>query len=479
MKKTNMLGLIIILFVQTSVSAFAQLSVPAVDLGGSGQERAEYTSKTVSITNNGDDTITDIEVAFESVNSDYDVTYTLSDNETVAGASVDLTVTGYVPLYFDAVNSKGQKVAFTLGTVKVDAINDSNGQSLSFEVSLSMEAENLLDFSESDILYVDNDNDDKDKSLDDGDSFSEVRRDQDVTISVEVENKFDNDGDCDDPDDYGDCTIEDVEIEFEPDDSDFDDDTFDVGDVDSEDTEAESFSFDIPDDVDEDNFDFELWVIGDDENGARHGEYLKFTLEVEVPRDQITIKDAYLNPESIDCDQGHVTLRVNVENTGSRDQDEVVIKVKSDRLGVNMLSYPDYIDLEEEDDATESFDISLPEDVNPGLYNFIVTSYYDGDEESDTESISLEIRECEFDFDDDDDDDVFDDDDDDEFDDDDSNTDVNIIEVPPSTGVIYGDDKVDEKVSFYDTPQYLLLLGGLFLFALLIFFVLLVVLLRR
>lgn len=477
MKKTRILGLFLLLFVLTSFSAFAQLSVPAVDLGGASQERAEYTSKTVSITNNGDDTITDIVVTFESVNSDYDVSYTLSDNETAAGASVDLTVTGFVPLWFDAVNAKGQKVDFVIGTIKVDAVNDSNALPLSYQVELSMEAENLLKFSESDILYVDNDNDEKDKSLDDGDSYKEVQRDQDVTVNLEVENKFDNNGDCNDVDDYGDCSIEDVEIEFEPDDSDFDEDTFDLGDIKSEDTDSESFTFDIPDDVNEDNYDFELWVTGDDENGARHGEFMKFTLEVEVPRDQITIKDAYLNPDTVDCDQGHVTLRVNVENTGSRDQDEVVIEVKSDLLGVNMLSYPDYIELEEEDDATESFDITLPDDVDPGVYYFIVTANYDGDEESDTESVTLVIEECGFDFDDEDEDDFdFGDEDDDE---DDSNTEVNIIEVPPSTGIIYGDDKVDEEVNFFDTPQYLMLLGGLFLFALLIFFVLLVVILRK
>ena len=220
----------------------------------------------------------------------------------------------------------------------------------------------------------------------------------------------------------------------------------------SESEDVESLSFDVPDDVKEDDYDFDIYVTGDDENGARHGEFWTFTLEVEVPDDEITITDAYVNPSRIDCDVKHVTLKVEIENSGTDDQRKAAIEIDSPRLDLQDSIYN--IDIDEGDSDTKTFDISLPDDVDPGTYFITVSSFYDNNKESDVDSVQLIVEECY-------EEPVVDDDIDWEEEEED-NTEVNIIEVPPSTGVIVGEEK---EASFFESGSYTLLLGGLFLIA--------------
>jgi hypothetical protein len=467
--KKNLIAIVLLVFVLSAFAVSADLTVSEVKLGGASQERDVSTpTVTVTVKNTGVAAVTGLNVV-KSPSTGYTMTVSaLGANLLQPNESTTFTVQATLALSHDAVDTKGIPAFFSIGSLTIESNEQADKVA-----TVYAQAENNLEFGKSRIKYTNIDNNDKDKSLGNNDDFDEVKRDQEVTLEVEVKNKFDNDGNCDERDDYGDCAIEDVELDFEPKNSDFDDDSFDMGDINSDDEDTETFSFEVPDDVDEDDYDFEMWVTGDDENGARHGEYMVFTLNVEVPRDQITISDAYLNPASVSCDATRTTLKVEVENTGTRDQDEVVIEVESSALSIKMLSYPPYLDLEEGDTQTKNFDLKLPSNVEPGTYNIIITSNFDGNEESDTESVSLTVRECVTDVPD-------SNDNDDNIDwgnDDKDNTVVQVIEVPPSTGVIYGNEKETEK--FSDSPQYIFMLVGLFIVALLVFFVLIALLLRK
>ncbi|MEK6916125.1 MAG: hypothetical protein AABW92_00110, partial [Nanoarchaeota archaeon] len=302
-----------------------------------------------------------------------------------------------------------------------------------------------------------------DKSLDDGDSFDKVSKGDNIVIDLEVENRFDNNGNCDEPDDYGDCEIQDIEGELEPNDSDFDDDSASFGDLKADKAAIEVLSFNVPSDIDEDDYDFELWVTGEDENGALHGEFMEFTLEVTVPDDEITVVTASLSPSILLCGETLTTLKVVIENTGLDDQDKASIFVISSKLGIRQEVYNIVID--EGDRVTKTFDLTLPSNLKTGEYVIAIEANYNKNVQTDLDSVVLTVTDCtttttpttpatpt-----------------------DDSNTQVNVVDTQPSTGVIYG----QEKDSFFDSPLYLMLLGGLLLVAILMFGILVVAILRK
>ncbi len=455
MKK--LISILALVFILTLASAFATYEVTSPSFGGEDQERGQTVQISVPVKNTGTKNISGIAASFSGVDGDYSAEVVSVPASIAVNGTENVVIKAYVPLDFDAVDSKGKKVSAGIGNLVLEGNYSDNSAVAQKSVSMTMEAENLLEFKDNRITIGDR----SDKSLDNRDEFDDVKRNDKVLIEIELENDFSDDGDCDDPDDYGDCAIEDVEVEFEPDDSDFDDESIDFNDVNADDTDTETFSFSVPDDVDDSTYEFEMWVTGTDENGARHGEYMTFRLEVDVPRDEVTITDAYLSPSSIDCDDRHTTLRVTIENTGRDDQSKASIFVTSTKLDIKQSVYN--IDVDEGDTASKTFDLRLEDDVTPGQYTITVTSNYDNSDESDIDSVTLTVKECKT---------VVPDDDDD----DDSNTDVNVIEVPPSTGVIYGDEK---EPSFFESNQYLLMLGGLFLVALFMFFILIVAILRK
>lgn len=462
------IALIMLVFLITIASAFATFEVSTVSFGSDSQERAQDVSTSVIITNKETSRdITDVSISFNGADK-YDIADVTSTGlALIENDTETMTLQGYVPLDLDAVDSKGKKVAINIGTIDVEVTYD-DATTETKSVSVSMEAENLLEFNtDSKITFEDGD----DSKLKDGKSYDDISRDEKVTIDLVIENKFDNNGDCSDPDDYGDCDIEDIELEFEPDDSDWDDETIDYNDLGAEKEDTESFSFTVPDDIDEDDYDFELWVIGTDENGALHGEWMQFTLEVVVPDDDISITDAYFSPSTVECGINHITLKVMIENTGTDDQSKAAIEIDSPRLDLQDSIYN--IDIDEGDSETYTFDISIPEDTEPGTYYVTVETFYNNNDESNLASVSLIVEDCQEDYVDDEDIDWEEDETDTE---DNSNTDVNIIEVPPSTGVIVGEEK---EPSFFESNAYTLLLVALFLVALLMFFIMLIVLLRK
>ena len=449
------IAIFLLVFLVTLAGAFA-FEVSEVKFGSDSQERDETVSTLVTITNKDPvQNIESITLTFDGDNK-YEIDPVTVPVLLVENESEDIDLSAYIPLELDSVDSKGRKIAVDIGNLVVNVTYDTMATD-SETVPVYMEAENKLEFGDNRIKIADR----SDKGLDDGDNFDEIKRNTNIGIDVEIENSYDENGDICDPDEDM-CEIEDIELEFEPDDGDFDSESFDFNDLKADDSDTDSFSFSVPDDADDKKYDFEIWVTGEDQFGALHGEYLVFTLEVEVEDDEVTIDDLVLTPSSLSCEQTHFTLKVYLENTGQDDQDEVSLWVDQEELDIGEDVYD--LELDEGDRLTRSFDLTIPEGTEPGNYFIQVTANVDDDEETDLDYATLTIRECEEDID-------FPDEDED-----DSNTDVNIIEIPPGQGVIVDEEK---EPSFFETPQYILLLGGVFLVILLMLFILVVVLLKR
>jgi len=177
---------------------------------------------------------------------------------------------------------------------------------------------------------------------------------------------FSDNGDC--QDEGTNCDIEDVEVTVESRDSDLDvDEDIDFDTIRADRNDMEQLSFEIPDDIDEDDYDIEMFLTGTDENGARHGDYWTFTLDVEVPDNELVISSYDLFPSQIDCNVNKVTLSVTLENTGTSDQDRGAILIESARLDIKESIYR--IEIDSEDRITKTFDLALPDDLIQTIFH--------------------------------------------------------------------------------------------------------------
>ncbi|MCM2326158.1 MAG: hypothetical protein NDI94_06860, partial [Candidatus Woesearchaeota archaeon] len=276
MKKSIMFLLV---FLITLAGAFATIEVTDVKLGGDSQQRGETATVDVSVKNAGATTLSDFNVSFSGVAAKYNAKAVSVPSTIAPGATAVVKVQALVPLDFDAVDADGKKTGFNIGNVIFDG---NNGTAQVKTVALFMEAENNLKFTSASRIKFS----DEDEKLRDGKTYDNVNRGDTVTLEVEIENSFSDNDDC--QDDGTNCDIENIELNLEPNDSDFDDDSDDMSDISAEDEDATTLSFDVPDDIDEDKYDFDLYILGEDENGALHGELMTFTLDIEVERNEIT-----------------------------------------------------------------------------------------------------------------------------------------------------------------------------------------------
>ncbi|MFH2020057.1 MAG: hypothetical protein ABIJ34_01470 [archaeon] len=431
-------------------------SVSEAKLGGESQERFSSVSTTISVT--GTDSAKTVKNITATFNAESKYQLKISAVSASAGTFV---LGGYVPKDLDAVDSKGKIISPKISDMTVTVIYTDNTTE-STVVPVNMQAENKLAFASGTTITI---ADKSSSKLRDEKDFDEVRRGDKITMDFEAENKFSSSGDC--PVDGDDCTIESVDLNFVAGNSDFDDDDLSFGDLKSDRKSTESLSFTVPDDVEDDDYDFDVYMVGTDENGAKHGDFMSFTLTIDVPRDEVTVTDAFVTPSELVCTARRATLKVLLENTGRDDQDKAAVEIESSILDIKDSKYN--IAIDQGDTSTQTFDLYLPADVMPGVYYISVQSFTDNSDESDIGTATLTIKECTTPQ-------VPDDNEDTTPPEDDSNTDVNIIEVPPTSGVIVGDKKED---NFFASPAYLFLLIGVFLLALLMFFVLIVLILRK
>jgi hypothetical protein len=460
MKKLIMLSVLFLLVF--SAIALADLSINSgndVLLGGSGQERTVddepvYTQTTFTITNTENATVSGISVGSD-VNPNYNVTfsgYTDGFNLT-ANASQLITVKAIVPEDFDAVDSEGKETSFDIGDIIVTSSIPEK------RVNLSMQAENMLDFYRDEVTL---EWDDEDEDVEDGEFINNIKPDDVITMTVKIENNYDDSGDYD-------FEIEDVEIELESSDDnevDFDDDSYDLGDIKAEDDAETTFNIEVEDDADG-IYTITIMVTGEDENGALHGAYMEFEIEVEKEDEDIPIQTAELLPDTISCDRT-VKLETRIKNIGNDDSDEVVLLVECDELDIRERLIN--LDLNEDDDYDKTFFFNIGNDVDAGIYVFDITTYFDyddyqDDDYNDVQNLLLTVRDCA--------DEEDKEEDEEPTEEEEDEDDIVVQPTPgqtgPTGGVVYG-QPVTKTESFLESNAYIALLavGALIGIALLI-----------
>ncbi|MFT4311757.1 MAG: hypothetical protein ACMXYF_00840 [Candidatus Woesearchaeota archaeon] len=137
---------------------------------------------------------------------------------------------------------------------------------------------------------------------------------------------------------------------------------------------------------------------GLDINGARHGFEYEFTVRFRVPDYDLEIRQLQLTPTQL-CAGDFATVRYELENKGSRNQDNVRIQLENTVLGLDELEQRIRIDDYDsrDNDHTGSFDFVVPSDATPRTYPLVFTVFHrdrDSNNAVMRETLNLQVQDC-------------------------------------------------------------------------------------
>jgi uncharacterized membrane protein len=356
------------------VSSAAALTVSDVTLGSDDQERGLTTSATFTVTNNGNTSLTGLAITSNAL-ALYNVTFSGLPANLSAGASATVTVTGKVPLDFDAVDDDLTDEAFKIADLTVTADGGASASS-----ALKMQAENQIQLKSIHAEVADDI-----ESLDDGDKL-DVKPGEEVTLTIKVKNLFSDSDDVD---------IDDIEVRVYSDDSDMDVDEDDEVDVAEADSEELTLTFEVDEDADDGTYDLFITADGTDDNGARHGDKVQVKLKVDRESHEVEIESASLSTSRVKACPGTntVTLNVGIRNIGKRDEEDAAVEVTSDALDIEQRR--EDIELDRDDDARFKFLLEVPHGTPTGTYGIEVAAFHSDDTLTDSRTLSLDVTQCE------------------------------------------------------------------------------------
>ena len=313
----------------------------------------------------------------------YDVTATDPDGDTLV-YSLTTSPTGM------SISSSSGLISWTptesqvgIHNITVD-VSDTN-LSVAQSFNLSVAEAKKLRITELDIK-VDGKTD---KNLANGETIKrEAKPQSEIEFEINVENGFT---------DEEDLKIEDIVIDIS---------IKDIDDGDDINEESKEFSLNpekdkkstiklkVPLEVDEEIYDVDIHVEGEDENGTKYEIDWTIYLEVKKDKHDIKIVKSNLDPSIVRCGKT-VDLNTEIINLGRETEDEATIEITSSDLEFSFRK--EDIELEEgtgDNRYSRKLSIAVPDNLKVGIYPIEISSYYDTTHLSDTKTINLEIQEC-------------------------------------------------------------------------------------
>jgi uncharacterized membrane protein len=212
---------------------------------------------------------------------------------------------------------------------------------------------------------------------------------------------FDFDVNIDDLDyDMEDITIKVWIIDIDDGDNlDSESDTFDLDRGDDKDI---NFKFDIPYNVDEDQFDIKVRVQGEEKDDSSNDfEFiLIYENEVEVVKDQdeeVAFDNVHFSTSSTAFECGAIfTVYTDVINTGDDDLDDMYIKLEIEELGLEYTSNLFDLDENDYDKREESIDflVTLPNGLTEDSYTMKFYAYNEDDDLFEVKYQSIDVISC-------------------------------------------------------------------------------------
>lgn len=313
--------------------------------------------------------------------SDGFINISLDDTDlTISGNSSEaITLKGRIPASLDAVDSGLNAAAFKVATVM---LTFSDGSTVSFDAY--MQRENRLDLKK---LSIEKDG--KKTSYNNGDNVKKIYLGDSLLLSVSMKSLYSSNDDVsiDNID-----TILDIE----------NDDSIDYEDPDSEDLSAGKektveATIDVTSDAEDSDHDLTVSVDGEDEFGARHGEKITVTLQVDQKTHDIRISSSSLAVSSMGCSRGSDTVQFQLENFGKEDEDAVSAYVTNSDLSINYEQTKISID-SGDNTPTKTVSFTVPSTLKAGTYLIAVDAYYSGTKSTgvhaDQQYLELVVSDC-------------------------------------------------------------------------------------
>tara|TARA_Y100000310_G_C20702985_1_gene831823 strand:- start:9066 stop:11504 length:2439 start_codon:yes stop_codon:yes gene_type:complete len=361
------------LSVVVSPSSFSiSFSESPVDMGNVDTNSTK--SKTFSITNTGNDVLNNLTLINSNIAGRFN--FTILDNSTTSlgpGDSRSFTISIFAP----NGETTGDQV---LGNIQVTSAE------LNSSVSVAATIQGKLVISDVDVKVDDS----TDSNVADGDTITKRAKPGDeVEFEVTVRNLFTDSEDINIEDVVITITIEDIDDgdELEEESRKFD--------VDANEDETETITFNVPEDAEEDEYDVLIEVEGEDEDGNDHEVEFNLVLRVDRDRHKLIFSRVELESAILTCNKNG-RLRVTAQNIGSTNEDESVLEVRSNDLGI---SFRETFELEEDPGDSDNtfskdFRFTVPDSVAAGDYPIELRLYYDTDKVIDVETPILKIAAC-------------------------------------------------------------------------------------
>jgi len=309
-----------------------------------------------------------------------------SDTSVVSASDLDSDSLTYSVITADSSLASCSMSGTTLTATRVNdtktgtttctvTVNDGYGGTALNTFTINVNRKSMLEIYDLDV-YVD---DSKDSNLNDGDTIGkEAKPKSNIKFDFVIKNLFDEDED--------DIEIENifitVTIKEIDDDDDLEEETKEFNLDAEEKSSTQSVEFDLPTAVDEGSYDVEIVVEGEEAKSpyTEHRVEWTLTLDVEKEKHDMDLERAEFDQITLSCDR-ETTFYVELVNFGSSDEDELILTIENSALGINIKQ--EDIEIDEGDDWSKSYPITVADDVAPGTYKVITKMYYDSSDYND------------------------------------------------------------------------------------------------
>ena len=229
-----------------------------------------------------------------------------------------------------------------------------------------------------------------DKSLDFDEKISkEAKPGSNVEFTIELKNNFTDAQDLEIQDIDTTITIEEID---DGDDLDEDVKQFDLK---ADDDKKVKVTFDIPLEVDEDNYNVVINAEGEDENGTTHEVEYRIELEIQKEDNEVIFLRNDLAPSEVKCART-VQLSTAVINTGADDEDGVSLEASNTDLSISFKENFDLTNDAFEDDSKfrKTFTFTVPSDTPTGIYPITSKVLFNDLKDSKTDTKDIVVGVC-------------------------------------------------------------------------------------
>jgi len=240
----------------------------------------------------------------------------------------------------------------------------------------------------------DDDDLDEDKAMNGfAGTIKEVKPGATLTLSVRVENIWPEDTDDHDIEDIElECTLEDIADEDEQ------DETIDFEDLDPDErSDKEQMEFDITVEAEEEVYQIDCNLIGDDEDGTNYDIDFEIEIDVEKEKHDVVFTKSLVNPSTVGCSRDF-QLTYEVKNIGGKDEEDVQVVIRNTELGIfrnDVISELEEGDYDDEDtEYSRSYNFNVANDVKAGTYRIDLEVFFDDGDEQEWGEVELIVQDC-------------------------------------------------------------------------------------